>query len=89
MTDVANQLCFEKLPGFTIERNSKPLVYKCPLMQTNGLWRRPIAEPAPAKQSCRKPGTRLATGRFGHLHTHAAGQEVVHEAVLLLAEFRN
>ena len=37
-----------------------------------------------AKPLFRKPDVvRLDTGRLGHLHAHATGQEIVHEAVFL------
>ena len=40
-----------------------------------------------AKDIKAKPGMSLGAGRFAHLHAHAAGQKVVHEAALLLAKF--
>lgn len=40
-----------------------------------------------AKDIVAKPGMSLGAGRFGHIHAHATGQEIVHEAVLLLLEF--
>ena len=55
--------------------------------ERRGLWATSFAVSGYAKDSKAKPGMSLDAGRFGHLHAHAAGQEIVHEALFFWWSF--